>query len=136
MPDIDLRDVRFAYAEGAGVYAEPGLSLQLRGGSIALVGENGAGKTTFTKLLNGLLRPQTGAVQVAGVMVRERSVAQMARAVAYVGPTDRAFDDEDRVRRAGLELPHATRLARALGARPAPLGDRAFLDWWRLPGTK
>src|SRR5207253_11501406 len=57
-------------------------------------------------------------------------------ALAYVGPTDRAFDDEDRVRRAGLELPHATRLARALGARPAPLGDRAFLDWWRLPGTK
>ncbi|TMF56796.1 MAG: ABC transporter ATP-binding protein [Chloroflexi bacterium] len=123
MPDIDLRDVRFAYPEGAGVYAEPGLSLQLRGGSIALVGENGAGKTTFTKLLNGLLRPQTGAVQVAGVMVRERSVAQMARLVGYVfqNPDDQLFE-----RTVRAEVAFGPKMMGRTGAELAALVDAAL----------
>ena len=61
----------------------------------------------------------------------ETTVILTHGAVAYAGPTATAFEDEDRVRQAGLELPHATRLARALGAHPAPVGDRGFLQWQR-----
>lgn len=94
MPEIRLQDVRFAYPGGPDVYPEPGLTLSLDGGVVALVGENGAGKTTMTKLLNGLLRPRRGAVTVAGVAVARRSVASMARVVGYAfqNPDDQLFE--------------------------------------------
>ena len=45
-----------------------GVSLQIpAGGVFGLVGENGAGKTTFIKHLLGLLKPQTGTVRVFGI---------------------------------------------------------------------
>jgi D-xylose transport system ATP-binding protein len=34
--------------------------------TVALVGDNGAGKTTFVSLLSGLLRPDSGAIHVGG----------------------------------------------------------------------
>jgi energy-coupling factor transport system ATP-binding protein len=94
VPEIRLERIRFAYPGGAEVYPEPGLSLTLAGGVIALVGENGAGKTTVTKLLNGLLRPSAGAVEVAGIEVAAASVAQMARTVGYAfqNPDDQLFE--------------------------------------------
>lgn len=52
-------------------------------------------------------------------------------AIRYVGPTAQAFEDADRVRAAGLELPHSTRLAQAMGAHPAPVGEVSFLLWWQ-----
>jgi energy-coupling factor transport system ATP-binding protein len=94
MAEITIELVRFAYAGGAEVYADPGLTLTLEGGVTALVGENGAGKTTLTKLLNGLLRPSSGKVVVAGQDVSTHSVAQMARIVGYAfqNPDDQLFE--------------------------------------------
>jgi energy-coupling factor transport system ATP-binding protein len=51
--------------------------------------------------------------------------------VRYAGKTEEAFGDRDRIEDAGLELPSSTRLARALGADPAPVGDEAFTAWYR-----
>jgi energy-coupling factor transporter ATP-binding protein EcfA2 len=93
MVEIGIEQVRFAYAGGANVYPEPGLTLRLESGVTALVGENGAGKTTLTKLLNGLLRPSSGKVIVAGQDVSTQSVARMARTVGYAfqNPDDQLF---------------------------------------------
>ena len=52
--------------------------------------------------------------------------------VRYSGRTALAFADEGRMEEAGLELPAGTRLARALGADPAPVGDEAFAAWYRV----
>ena len=51
-----------------------GLEVQ-RGETLALLGPNGAGKSTTIAVLLGLLRPQSGTVQVLGVSPR-RAVAQ------------------------------------------------------------
>jgi energy-coupling factor transport system ATP-binding protein len=266
MPEVCIDGLVFAYPNGAQVFVSPGLSLNLQGGAIALVGENGAGKTTLSKLLNGLLRPRAGALTVAGVPVKARTVAQMAPVIGYAfqnpddqlfqrtvrdevafgpramrrpadrvaravdealarcgltdaatthphdlglperkwvtiasalaveppvlvldeptlgqdarsrerlsslvrsvsaderlvlvithdmdfvaetcttavvlthgeiryqGPTAGAFENERLLADAGLEQPHATRLARSLGARPAPVGEAAVLEWLR-----
>jgi energy-coupling factor transporter ATP-binding protein EcfA2 len=94
MPEIRLTSVTFSYPGNVAVFKAPGVSLDLRSGTIALVGENGAGKTTLTKLLNGLLRPSGGSLVVAGEPVGDRSVAQMAAVVGYAfqNPDDQLFE--------------------------------------------
>jgi energy-coupling factor transport system ATP-binding protein len=93
MPEISIEGLVFAYPGGAQVFPSPGIDLSLQGGAIALVGENGAGKTTLSKLLNGLLRPRAGALTVAGVPVKARTVAQMAPVIGYAfqNPDDQLF---------------------------------------------
>lgn len=50
-----------------GVLALDGLTLELEPGLIGLVGANGAGKSTFIKILLGLLRPTAGRATVLGL---------------------------------------------------------------------
>lgn len=60
-----------AYSYGTGQAGIEGIDLTVRAGEIlAVVGQNGAGKTTFTKLLNGLIKPSTGVVRIAGLDTR------------------------------------------------------------------
>lgn len=54
----------------------------LPGEIVGIVGQNGAGKTTFTKLLNGLLKPAEGNVVVAGLNTREVPTSRIARHVS------------------------------------------------------
>jgi ABC-type multidrug transport system fused ATPase/permease subunit len=54
------------------------------GSSLALVGQNGAGKTTLAKLLCRLYDPQSGAIEIDGVDVRDLSLASWRRRVAAV----------------------------------------------------
>ncbi|WFF05909.1 ABC transporter ATP-binding protein [Micromonospora sp. WMMD1076] len=64
---IALRNVSFAYP-GTGRPALRDVDLLLPAGStVAIVGENGAGKTSLVKLLCGLYRPSHGTVTVDGV---------------------------------------------------------------------
>ena len=51
---------------------------------IAIIGDNGAGKTTFLKLFNGLLRPKKGLIKIKGKNVKDLSVAQISRDVGYI----------------------------------------------------
>jgi ATP-binding cassette subfamily B protein len=64
---IVVRQVSFAYP-GSGRAVLDRVSLRLPAGKVvALVGENGAGKTTVIKLLSGFYRPDSGQILVDGV---------------------------------------------------------------------
>jgi ATP-binding cassette, subfamily B, bacterial len=64
---IAVRNVSFTY-EGSERSALTDLSLFLpAGATVAVVGENGSGKTTFVKLLLGLYQPTSGAILVDDV---------------------------------------------------------------------
>ncbi|MEO3742036.1 ATP-binding cassette domain-containing protein [Plantactinospora sp. B5E13] len=66
-PTIRFEEVVFRYP-GATRPVLDGLTLTLRPGeTVALVGENGVGKTTFVKLLGGLYRPDSGRITLDGV---------------------------------------------------------------------
>ena len=79
------------------VTALDGLTMDVPHGRIGLVGANGAGKTTFFRLLLGLTRPTQGSVEVAGVEV----ASDPARARSKLGympehdclPTDQSATD-------------------------------------------
>lgn len=51
---------------------------------VAILGRNGAGKTTFARHLNGLLRATSGSLRVAGEEVGDRAVSELAQHVGYV----------------------------------------------------
>lgn len=54
-----------------GVTALSGISFDLYPGEIhCIVGENGAGKSTFVKILSGFLKPDGGEIQIRGKMYR------------------------------------------------------------------
>src|ERR1041384_5394489 len=90
--NIEVRDLYFTYP--GGVEALRGISLKIESGEqVAIVGQNGAGKTTFVKHLNGLLQPTSGDVRIGDWDTKEHSVAQMARRVGYVfqNPDEQLF---------------------------------------------
>jgi rhamnose transport system ATP-binding protein len=64
---VEARDIRKSFA---GVRALKGVSFDLRAGEVhALVGENGAGKSTFIKIITGAERADAGTLIVAGTEV-------------------------------------------------------------------
>lgn len=89
--EIRLRDVAFAYTVGASktnIVPAPVLEhfdLTIpAGSSLAIVGQNGAGKTTIAKLLCRLYDPQSGAIEIDGVDLREFDLASWRARVAAV----------------------------------------------------
>jgi len=59
------------------------------------MGQNGAGKTTFIKHFNGLLKPSSGIVRVDGVETTKTSVAALAKNVGFVfqNPDNQLFSE-------------------------------------------
>jgi ATP-binding cassette subfamily B protein len=83
--EIRLRDVTFAYPAGAGAPVLEHFDLRIpAGSSLAIVGQNGAGKTTIAKLLCRLYDPQSGAIEIDGVDIREFELASWRSRVAAV----------------------------------------------------
>jgi len=91
---IEARNVYFSYPNG--VEALNGVSLKIMPGEfLAIMGENGAGKTTFVKHFNGLLRPSKGDIFLEGKNIAGASVASLARKVGLVFqyPDDQLFSE-------------------------------------------
>lgn len=89
---LQLRDVHFSYPDGH--VALDGISLSVAAGErVAILGPNGAGKSTLCLHLNGILQPQSGAVEVGGVAVDDDSAMQIRRRVGVVfqDPDDMLF---------------------------------------------
>lgn len=113
---LEVEELTFTYPE-ASKPAVAGLDLTIRAGEVvALVGENGSGKTTTAKLLAGLHRPTSGRILWDGVDVSAYGLATLREAVTVVFQDFvrwylparlniglgrvRAMDDENRIRAA------------------------------------
>ena len=81
---IEFQNVSFAYP-GTSRLVLKDLNLRLdQGERIALIGENGEGKTTIVKLLMRLYDPTAGAIQLDGVDLREYDLEDYASQVAVI----------------------------------------------------
>jgi ABC-type multidrug transport system fused ATPase/permease subunit len=81
--EIRFRNVTFAYPDGAPVLQNLDLTIPA-GSSIAIVGQNGAGKTTLAKLLCRFYDPQSGAIEIDGVDVRQFEISSWRSRVTAV----------------------------------------------------
>jgi ABC-type multidrug transport system ATPase subunit len=91
---LATRDLTKSYSYGRDTDERPALApltLTVPAGQlVALVGHNGSGKTTFIRMVAGLLDPSGGTVQIAG---NERSSAEARAAVAYLADSPTFYDD-------------------------------------------
>ncbi|MEV5874883.1 ABC transporter ATP-binding protein [Streptomyces sp. NPDC052101] len=75
------------------VRATDGVELEVRRGEVfGLLGPNGAGKSTLVRQLTGLLRPDTGSVEILGHDI-VRHPERAARLLAYLGQESSALDE-------------------------------------------
>ena len=81
--EVRFRGVSFAYPGGAEVLKDFDLTIPA-GSSLAIVGQNGAGKTTLAKLLCRLYDPQTGAIEIDGVDLRQLELSSWRARLAAV----------------------------------------------------
>jgi len=87
-PLLELRGVRAAYGRIEVVH---GIDLVLPAGSVfALLGSNGAGKSTTLSVCSGLMAPTAGSVILAGRRVNGASPDQLARAGVCTIPEGRS----------------------------------------------
>jgi ATP-binding cassette, subfamily B, bacterial len=143
---IRFEDVEFVYPDSSA----PALShidMHVKPGeSLALVGENGSGKTTMIKLLTRLYRPTSGRILLDGLDLEEWDESTLRRRIGVIfqdfaryqmlageniGAGDvRAFEDEERWRSAAVQG-LAAEFVEAL-----PSGYRTQLGKWFKDGRE
>ena len=80
---LEAKNIRFSYRNGHEALHD--LSLAVREGEIsAIVGTNGAGKTTFCKLLCGFETQQEGTLLFSGADMAVLSIKERAESIGYV----------------------------------------------------
>lgn len=79
-PVVEVRAVSHAYGDRT-VLSD--VALRLTEARVGVIGANGSGKSTFARLLNGLVVPSTGQVTVDGLNTR-RDAARIRRRVGFV----------------------------------------------------
>lgn len=126
---LRARALDFAYAERPVLH---GVTLELAAGQLAaLVGPNGSGKTTLLRLLDGILRPTRGVVELEDQDLRRIPARALARRLALV-PQDRRAAFGFTVRE--MVMLGRTPYARAL-AGPSRTDRRIVEEMLRLTGT-
>lgn len=91
-PLFELDEVSFEYPDGTEVFSN--ISMTIQGGDfLVLLAPNGGGKSTFLKLLCGLLEPTSGEVQLSGDPVNsiEDSVRYRKMGFVFQNPDDQLF---------------------------------------------
>ncbi len=118
---LDATDVSKSFA---GVQALNDVSFDLRAGEVhALVGENGAGKSTFIKIASGVETPDAGALTIAGRTVSSLTpTAARDLGVAAIQQQPSLFPTLSVAENIGLAL-----------ERPGPLGRVRWTTRRRTP---
>ncbi len=86
---IEIRNISFRYSVNP-VLKEVSSHIYA-GDFVALVGPNGSGKSTLIRCINGILKPQEGAILIDGRPVNDYSPNALARKVAYVPQSIRRY---------------------------------------------
>jgi branched-chain amino acid transport system ATP-binding protein len=115
MPVIEVDKIDVFYGTSQILF---GVSLSVNEGqTVALLGRNGAGKSTTLKAIAGLVAPRTGRIKVLGTETQNRRPHRIARAGIGFVPEDRQIFPE-----------HSVEDNLLLGAKKGRNGE----DYWNL----
>lgn len=88
---IDVKNLSFSYIKEEVVLRN--INLEFDTERVAIIGQNGSGKTTFMKLLKGLLKPTEGDIWIKGKNTKDTTAAKLAKEIGMVfqNPNDQIF---------------------------------------------
>lgn len=88
---ITLENVYFGYEESQVLH---GINIEMQEGTVnALVGPSGSGKSTIAKLIASLWDVKQGSIKIGGVDIRDLSLEEYNKKVAYVAQENYLFND-------------------------------------------
>ncbi|MBO0589575.1 energy-coupling factor transporter ATPase [Sporosarcina sp. E16_8] len=90
-PEITVKNLQFSYNKETPILR--GINVTLSGEPTAIIGQNGAGKTTFVKLLKALLKPSSGEIIINGTNTKDTTAAKLAGIIGLIfqNPNDQIF---------------------------------------------
>jgi len=89
--NIELKNVDFFYSPKN--YILENVNIKIKNGSkIAIMGENGAGKTTFINLISGLLEPKKGSILANGQNIH-KNIKSWQSNIAYISQSTFLIND-------------------------------------------
>ena len=89
--NVSFQNVDFRYTQG-GALALNGVSIDIRAGSIfGIMGRSGSGKTTITRLLQGLNPKYEGIIKVDGMDLREMDLRHLRTSIGVVAQENFLF---------------------------------------------
>ena len=106
-PVISFRDVYYAYP-GTEDYALKGTTFEVTAGSTEIIlGGSGSGKSTILKLILGLIKPESGVIEIDGVDIsrmEERDLMKVREGMGMVFQEGALFDSVTVAENVGFRL--------------------------------
>lgn len=89
---LEFQNVSFEYCQGHRVLSDLSFATSTED-LLLIIGQNGVGKSTLLKLLNGILKPTAGRVTVGGLETSTHSISRLAGeiCVTFQNPADQIF---------------------------------------------
>lgn len=82
--EVEFRQVNFSYSKN-GEYVLKNISFQAKAGeTIGIIGSTGSGKSTLVKLIPRLYDPDSGAILIDGVNIKEYPLEKLRTAIGFV----------------------------------------------------
>lgn len=85
---IDVKGLTFGYDKKRQILHEISFAVP-KADFLGILGPNGTGKTTLTKCIAGILKPHAGNIFLDGRNIREFSIKDVAKRIAYVPQSSR-----------------------------------------------
>lgn len=94
MSQIKVENLNFSYDEDSMILQN--INLEFTDKTTAIIGQNGAGKSTFVKLLKGLLKPRTGNIFINEMNTKEETAAKLAKHIGLIfqNPNEQIFKNK------------------------------------------
>ena len=91
---VTLTDVKFGYHDKEILH---GVTMELKAGTVnAIVGPSGSGKSTIAKLIASLWDVNSGSIKVGGTDIKQLSLTDFNRKIAYVAQDNYLFNESVR----------------------------------------
>lgn len=89
--NVTVENVKFSYNEKEVLH---GVNMEMKAGEMtAIVGPSGSGKSTIAKLIASLWDVTEGSIKIGGVDIRDITLEDYNRSIAYVSQDNYLFDD-------------------------------------------
>ena len=119
MKAIEIENLSFKYGANENEAVIKNLTLSVESGEfLCVLGKNGSGKSTLARLINGLLKPDSGTVKVFGYDTQDKNVYEIRKRVGMV------FQNPDNQMVATIVEDDVAFAPENLGVPPKEIGER------------